>query len=123
MVQVTKFKSGLERDFHRTFKLPYETIKLSYVVTHTYTPDFTVSQTAFIETKGRFTGADRAKHLHIKKQHPNIEILLVFQDPHRKLSKTSKTTYAQWCEKHGIRWAHVKGTQAIKRWINSHQPT
>ena len=32
---------------------------------------------------------------------------MVFQAPFNKISKKSKTTYAQWCEKHGIKWAAV----------------
>lgn len=118
---MTTFKSGLERDFHRRYKLPYETARLPYTVTHTYHPDWTVSETAFIETKGMFVGADRQKHLHIKKQHPHIKVLFVFQDPNRKLSKTSKTTYGAWCEMKGFDYCAATDHAAIEKWIATYR--
>lgn len=115
-------RSRLEEDFYRRYKLPYESTRLPYVVTHHYTPDWQVSPTAFIETKGLFTGADRQKHLHIKKQHPHIKVLLVFQDPNRKLSKASATTYASWCDVKGLDWAAVTDNAKIAAWIAQHRP-
>jgi hypothetical protein len=58
-----------------------------------------------IETKGYFTAADRAKHLAIKKQMPKIEIRFVFMNAKNKLNKNSSTTYADWCDRHGFKWA------------------
>ena len=43
--------------------------------------------------------------LAVKKQHPDLDIRLVFQAPHNTLTKKSKTTYAQWAEKNGFLWA------------------
>ena len=51
------------------------------------------------ETKGRFIEADRTKHKLIAKQHPDIDIRFMFQNPREKLYKKSKATYADWCEK------------------------
>ena len=58
-----------------------------------------------IETKGRWTTEDRKKHLLIKDQHPELDIRFVFQNPKGKIRKGSKTTYADYCDKHGILWA------------------
>lgn len=105
MTTTRKMKSGLERDFaklHPTAQ--YEPVRLSYTVRHTYTPDFKIAENTFVECKGLFTAADRAKHLHVKKQHPEVKIIFVFQNPHLRLSKLSKTTYAEWCEQHGFEW-------------------
>ena len=113
-------KSNLERQFHRTYKLPYETVAFPYVVTHKYTPDWQVSPTAFIETKGMWVGADRSKHKYIKQQHPHITILLVFQDPNRKLSKASKTTYGDWCTKNDIPFCSADDDRTIRRFIAHH---
>jgi hypothetical protein len=71
----------------------------------TYTPDFVLSNKVIIETKGRFTGSDRTKHLLIKKQHPEKDIRFIFQNSRAKLSKGSNTTYAEWCDKHGFKYA------------------
>ena len=29
---------------------------------------------------------------------------MVFQDPYKRISKKSKTTYAKWCERYNIKW-------------------
>jgi hypothetical protein len=79
-----------------------------------YTPDFIIKQRPdgsprnrplIVETKGRFLTADRQKHLLIKRQHPELDIRFVFSNPNARISKTSKTTYAAWCEKHGFQYA------------------
>tara|TARA_S200002703_G_scaffold24130_1_gene20967 strand:+ start:3495 stop:3842 length:348 start_codon:yes stop_codon:yes gene_type:complete len=70
-----------------------------------YTPDFLLPNGIIIETKGRFTPADRMKHLAIQKQHPNLDIRFVFSNSNSKLRKGAKTTYADWCEKHGFLYA------------------
>jgi hypothetical protein len=70
-----------------------------------YTPDFVLENGIIIETKGRFLTADRQKHLLIKKQHPDKDIRFVFSRSKTKISKQSKTTYADWCEKNGFLYA------------------
>jgi len=58
-----------------------------------------------IETKGRFVTDDRKKHKLIKQQHPELDIRLLFNNPNARISKVSRTTYATWCETHGIKYA------------------
>ena len=58
-----------------------------------------------METKGRWVLEDRKKHLLIKKQHPELDIRIVFQSARTKIRKGSKTTYGDFCDKHGIPWA------------------
>jgi hypothetical protein len=71
----------------------------------TYTPDFILSNGIIIETKGLFTSSDRKKHLAVREQHPQLDIRFVFQRAANRLSKQSKTTYADWCNKNGFKWA------------------
>lgn len=81
--------------------------KVQYRIERTayYLPDFIIKGAKFIlEVKGQLTSSDRAKYLRIKKQHPDIDIRFVFDRQSTKLSKTSKTTYAQWADKHGFLW-------------------
>ena len=40
----------------------------------------------------------------VKKDNPDIDLRMVFQSPYNKISKKSKTTYAQWCDNLGIPW-------------------
>lgn len=65
----------------------------------------TIDGSIIIETKGRFVTADRQKHLLIKEQHPNLDIRFLFQNSKARISKSSKTTYADWCRKHGFQFA------------------
>lgn len=107
------FRSGLEElnakhlETHGC-KVAFESIKIPYTVPETrrtYTPDFPLPNGIIVETKGKLEPKDRAKHLFIKNQHPDLDIRFVFQRPHDKIIKGSKTTYAMWCDKYGIKWA------------------
>ena len=46
--------------------------------------------------------SDRAKHLLIKEQHPNLDIRFIFMNDKIRLDKRSKTTYGDWCTKNGF---------------------
>ncbi len=95
----------------------YETTQIDYIkpeTHHKYTVDFTLPNGILVETKGRWVLEDRKKHLLIKSQHPNLDIRIVFQNPKGKIRKGSKTTYADWCDKHGIVWAEK---QIPKEWL------
>ncbi|WP_422048089.1 hypothetical protein [Shimia sp.] len=70
-----------------------------------YTPDFILDNGIIVETKGRFETADRQKQRLIKEQHPDLDIRFVFSNSKQKISKRSKTTYADWCEKYGFKYA------------------
>ena len=82
----------------------YEPTKVSYQIQHFYTPDFLLPNHVYLETKGYWDAADRRKMKAVKEQNPDLDIRMVFQNPYNKISKKSKTTYAQWCERHGIPW-------------------
>ena len=89
-------------------KFKYEDTQIDYIkpeTHHKYTVDFTLPNGILVETKGRWVLEDRKKHLLIKSQHPELDIRIVFQNPKGKIRKGSKTTYADWCDKHGIVWA------------------
>tara|TARA_R110000851_G_scaffold122236_1_gene251523 strand:- start:1529 stop:1939 length:411 start_codon:yes stop_codon:yes gene_type:complete len=86
----------------------YETTVIPYIkpeTNHTYTIDFTLPNGILVETKGRWVLEDRKKHLLIQKQHPKLDIRLVFQNSKGKIRKGSKTTYADFCNKNEIKWA------------------
>ena len=89
-------------------KFEYETTVIPYIkpeTKHTYTIDFTLPNGILIETKGRWVIEDRKKHLLIKKQHPELDIRMVFMSGKTKIRKGSKTTYGMFCDKHNILWA------------------
>jgi hypothetical protein len=103
------FKSGLEENISvqiesKGIKVEYETEKVAYTIPasqHTYNPDFKLPNGIFVETKGRFVAADRKKHLLVKAQNPTLDIRFVFSNSKNKITKTSKTTYGDWCDKNG----------------------
>jgi len=111
------FRSGLEDKVNDMLKengksFSYESEKISYIqpqTKHNYTPDFVLNKIVgdkmYIETKGRWVKTDRLKFDLIFEQYPGIDIRFVFQNPNAKLYKGSKTTYAQYCDKKGWRWA------------------
>lgn len=110
--KVGEFRSGLEAELAGQLRgagveYEYEKLRVPYEDTkqHKYTPDFRLPSGVIIEAKGRFTSADRAKHLLIKQQHPSLDIRFVFSNSKQRLSKASKTTYAAWCERHGFLYA------------------
>jgi len=41
-------------------------------------------------------------------QHPDKKFLMVFPSPTNKIRKGSKTTYADWCNKHNILWVSTR---------------
>jgi hypothetical protein len=79
---------------------------LNVVLTKKYTPDFRITtldtnQIFYVEYKGEFTKDDRKKALLMKKQYPDVDLRFVFQRNNR-LSKKSRTTYEEWCIRHGF---------------------
>ncbi|MDE3023089.1 MAG: hypothetical protein KGI54_14785 [Pseudomonadota bacterium] len=95
----------------------YEPDRLPYLVEHTYKPDFKLRENVYIEAKGLFLPADRAKHLYIKEQHPDVTIYFLFQDSNKKLNRSSKTTYGMWAEKYGYEYSDIKAG-IPEHWIN-----
>lgn len=121
------FRSGLEATNaellkKRGVKVLFEVVKIKYVVPtteRTYTVDFELPNGILVETKGLFEPTDRAKHLFVKVQHPELDIRIVLQRPNTPLRKGSPTTYAMWCDKYGIKWA----TKVIpEAWLNEPGP-
>ena len=93
----------------------YEKMRLEYTRPSTYTPDFVLPSGIILEVKGYWEASDRTKHLLVRESHPQLDIRFVFQNAHQKLSKRSKTSYGNWCDKNGFLWCH----QTIPRaWLN-----
>jgi hypothetical protein len=107
-----KYRSGLEKNIGSDLDakgVPYDyessTLSWSIEEVRNYLPDFHLPNGIIIEAKGRFTTYDRKKHLAIKKQHPELDIRFVFSNSRGKIYKGSKTTYGQWCDRHGFKYA------------------
>jgi hypothetical protein len=106
-----RYRSGFESKLAHQLKrsgveFKYETLTIEYQKVSTYTPDFILPNGIIIEAKGVWTVEDRTKHLLVRKQHPHLDIRMVFMQASNKINKRSKTTYAMWCEKKGIKYAN-----------------
>ncbi len=104
--------------------LQYEVDNLPYTqpeVKRKYKPDFKIADDVYIECKGIFSLEDRKKMLLVKEQHPDKVFYILFYNAHQKLRKGSKTTYAEWCDKHGFIWADwfKSGRSIPKEWFDN----
>lgn len=107
------YRSGLEEQTAKDLKkrkvpFSYEERKIKWLDSkvRTYTPDFELPNGVIVETKGRFVAADRRKHLEIKKQFGDLyDIRFVFTNSRAKLYKGAKSSYGDWCNKHGFLYA------------------
>jgi hypothetical protein len=107
------FRSGLEEKLSDHIKLHghtvrFELVKLKYTIPskeHSYTPDFELDNGIIIEGKGIFDSSDRAKHLLIKQQYPELDIRFVFSRSKAPIGPGAKSTMAEWCLKYGFKYA------------------
>ena len=114
----SKFEVRVAADLgKRKVDFQYEKVSFDYVPKiRNYTPDFYLPESKiYIETKGRLTTNDRVKHLLIKDQYPDLDIRFVFVNANNKISRTSKTTYANWCDRHKFLWAE---SLVPMEWLN-----
>lgn len=94
----------------KPIKALYEADTFEYEVSEIrkYTPDWTVhkknGRLVYLEYKGVLDGKTRKKMKLMKKQHPKLDIRLIFEKASNKIYKGSKTTYGQWADQHGFKW-------------------
>ncbi len=125
------FRSGFELNVAillKHYKIPYEfetdTIPwVSEPKPHKYTPDFKIvsrtGKTIYIETKGRFMKEDMEKHLCVRNQHPDLDIRLVFSNPHTWYRKAQTKSYAKWATSNGFIWCSKAQLKVrLKEWAN-----
>lgn len=124
------FRSGLEAKISADLEakgepVVYETFKLPYIVPekrHNYTPDWRLRNGILAEGKGIFDATDRAKHLFIKNQMPDLDIRFVFSGNPEKTpcGPGVKMTLAEWCRKWQFKFAWKLIPQ---EWLDEPGPT
>jgi len=108
------FRSGLEEKIAEELRdngitVSFESMVIPFVQPmkpRKYTPDFPLPNGIILETKGQLVNGDRQKHILVKAQHPDLDIRFVFSNARQRISKQSRTTYGDWCEKYGFQYAH-----------------
>ena len=94
-------------------KIPHEyekgKIEYQWLEDKKYIPDFILKENGIIlEVKGRFVREDRKKHLFIRKQKPELDIIFIFDNPKAKLYKGGKMTNASWCDKYKFKYCSLR---------------
>lgn len=79
---------------------------------HKYTCDLMITtktgKKLFVEIKGGgycWQPETRAKHIALRKEFPDIDFRFIFSNENAKIARTSKTTNAMWCKRHGFKSA------------------
>lgn len=92
-------------------QINYESEKIPYTTTHVYVPDFVLEwkdgHKVYIETKGYLRREDAEKMIAVKKQHPDLDIRILFEKDNR-VSNRHKMRYSTWAEKYGFPYAIKK---------------
>ena len=121
-----EFKGKLEEQINQSLldqglEISYEKERFDYYLKRWYTPDFLVKGHAFdfwIEVKGYWPSSRRNQFLCVLRNHPTLNIFVALQSPHQRLSKQSKTTYCQWCERFGVAWCPTPiPTDFLNSWV------
>lgn len=100
-----KLRNNFEKQIEKQLKrakaaFKYESEKFLYYIAGHYIPDFCITTGTgkiYVETKGYFRPEAKRKMVAVKKQHPELDIRLVFYSNREKDIK--------WCERHGFKWA------------------
>ena len=78
----------------------YETEKIPYILARHYIPDFIITTSLgkiYIECKGYLRPEHKAKMVAVKRQHPEMDLRILFYAFNKK--------YIKWAEKNGIKFA------------------
>jgi predicted nuclease of restriction endonuclease-like RecB superfamily len=78
----------------------YEPARFAYILARHYIPDFVIvtpNGKLYIELKGYLRPEHKAKIVAVKRQHPEIDLRILFYAPNKKNIK--------WAEKNGIKFA------------------
>lgn len=96
----------------RGLPFTYEEHKLRYTKVSTYKTDFAVYLpdvgTVLLEVKGWWSAQDRQKIRAVVAHNPKANLVMVLSRPTNRISKQSKTTYAEFCDRHAIPWVSCK---------------
>lgn len=109
-----KFRSGYEKKIYenairdgRSLAFEPKDATLHYTRVSSYLPDFRLSPSGvLVESKGRFTSADRTKMLRVRRENPFVDIRILLQRPNNRLTKSPNSkTYSEWCDANNFIWS------------------
>lgn len=86
---------------YNDIQFEYEVENLPYTIKGFYKSDFTIltkdGRKIIVETKGYFRPEDKRKMVAVKKQHPDLDIRILFYAPNK--------SYQRWAIKYGFPFA------------------
>ena len=102
----------------------YEPCQIAYEVPRKYTPDFVYTSdsgdTYIIECKGFFRAGDTQKYKAIRNSLPAFEeLVFILMKPEQKVSKNTKLTMSQWCDKHFIKWYTIDTLEELIDYVTN----
>lgn len=101
LVTRNKFEESVYKQLKRSkVSFGYETIRLGYVISSLYVPDFVLNledRIVCIETKGYLRPEDKRKLVAVKKAHPDLDLRILFQAYNKK--------NIRWADRNKILWA------------------
>ena len=119
------FRSEFERDVAtqlQPFGFSYEPFQVDYIIPRKYTPDFVYERgdrAYLIECKGYFRAGDTQKYKAISRSLPwTQELIFVLMKPNQKVSKSTKLTMAEWCDKHNILWYNIDTLKELVDYVS-----
>lgn len=118
------FRSTFEYDVAQELQphgFNYEPFQIPYTVPRKYTPDFVYQgdTTYHIECKGYFRAGDTQKYKAISSSLSwTEELVFILMKPDQKVSKTTKLTMAQWCDKYNIKWYTIETLQELINYVS-----
>ena len=121
----SNFRSGFEEDVAKQlqpFGFSYEPFQVPYRIERKYTPDFVYEyrgRTYLIECKGYFRAGDTQKYRSVARSIPwTYELIFVLMKPNQKVSKSTKLTMAEWCDKHEILWYNIDTLKELVDYVS-----
>ena len=119
------FRSEFERDVAtqlQPFGFSYEPFQVPYRIERKYPPDFVYEyneRTYLIECKGYFRAGDTQKYRSIANcLGSDQELIFILMKPNQKVSKSTKNTMAQWCDKHNILWYNIDTLKELVDYVS-----
>ena len=100
----------------------YEPFQIPYTVHRKYTPDFVYDaghHLYHIECKGFFRVGDTQKYKAIVDSLSDTEeLIFILMKPNQKVSKTTKLSMAQWCDKYSIKWYTIETLEELINYVS-----
>jgi len=119
------FRSEFEKDVAKQlqpFGFTYESCQVPYRIERKYTPDFVYENggtTYYIECKGYFRAGDTQKYRSISNcLGSNQKLIFVLMKPNQKVSKSTRNTMAQWCDKNNILWYDLNTLKELVDYVS-----